>query len=175
MPSMSKLMDTRFWRTACRRTPRAISNNLPRRGECVNHGKQWILHKFWPRSRKAFKKALSFSPATLNAGWSSDGNGPVLKLCKGRIHPFNKVIRKIFGAFGSLTRRLKKGGPRTETTVFRERLFNWQRNGREARTFLDVKPRTMYIINMFFFRPRGDRNLFTHPPKDASPWYGLQF
>lgn len=62
-------------------------------GFCINSG----------RSRKAFKKA-SLSSAALNTGWSFDGNGPVLKLCKGRIHSFNKVIRKIFGAFGSLTR-----------------------------------------------------------------------
>lgn len=121
------------------RTAWAISNNLPRHGECVNHGKQWILHKFWPRSRKAFKKA-SLSSAALNAGWSSDGNGPILKLCKGRIHPLNKVIRKIFGAFGSLTRRLKKDtGPGLKPQFFVNVYSAGDSTGDTRRTFPDVK------------------------------------
>lgn len=133
---------------------RIITNNLPCRGECVNHSKQWVLHKFWPRSQKAFKK-VSLSSAVLNAGWSFDGNGPVLKLCKGRIHPLNKVIRKIFGAFGSLTRRLKKDTgpglkPQFLVNVYSAGSFTGGRH--ETRTFPDVKRHTMCIINTFFFR-----------------------
>jgi len=103
----------------------------------------------------------------LNAGWSSDGNGPVLKLCKGRIHPFNKMIRKIFGAFGSLTRWLKKDTrpglkPQFFVNIYSTGLFTGERY--ETRTFPDVKRHTVSIINMFFFVHGVVHNLFnTHP------------
>lgn len=121
---MSKLVNARLWRTARWRTASPIIYTVIVENASTTANSEFCMNSGRARGRH-LKRCLFFS-AVLNAGWSSDGNGPVLKLCKGRIHPFNKVIKKIFRAFGSLTRRLKKDtGTRAETTVFRERLFSW--------------------------------------------------
>lgn len=102
-------------------------NNLPRRNRrtAAQTGHGFRVISMAARGRHLKNRHL-FLPRRLNnrvvVRTCGATYGPLLMLCKGRIHPLNKVIRKIFGAFGSLTRwcraaEERKHGARAETTV----------------------------------------------------------